>query len=134
MPVRAKIGAQAAIGMLALVGCVLVAWFDALGYPLIYEASVALLGLWIGLWPSKEPKLSYRMFVALVGSIGISVVLVVVGLAVSRVKLGGYDEGGPVLGAIVIVVLVGLPITVVAIIVAAFGPRLLSRLRWQGRK
>ena len=112
---------------MALVGCVLAAWFSALGRPVIHGLVVALLGLWIGLWPFEEPKLGRRLLIACVGSMGVCVVLVIVGLAITRIRLGGFDEGGPVLGAAVIVVLLGLPIMVLAIIVAAIGPRLRVR-------
>jgi hypothetical protein len=60
-------------------------------------------------------------------SIGVCVVLVVVGLAVERMKLGGWDEGGPVLGGAVILVLLGLPVMILAMIVAAIAPRLRGR-------
>lgn len=129
MPVvRANIGGvRLGLGILVLAVGVVAAWFDALGHPLIYCSFVVLLGLWTALWSFGEPKLGRRLFSAFIGSIGVSVVLVVVSLAVERIKLGGWDEGGPVLGAAVIVVLMGLPVTILAMIVAAIAPRLRGR-------
>jgi hypothetical protein len=115
------------LGILALAGCILAGWFNALGHPLIYYPVVASLSLLIELWPFKEPRLGRRVFIAFVGSIGACVVLAVVGLAVERIKLGGWDEGGSVLGAAVIVVLMGLPVTILAMIVAAIAPRFRRR-------
>ena len=126
--VRANIGGvRLGLGILVLAVGVVAAWFDALGHPLIYYSFVVLLGLWTGLWSFGEPKLGLRLFIAFVGSIGVCVVLVVVGLAVEHIKLGGWDEGGPVLGGAVIVVLLGLPVMILAMIVAAIGPRVLGR-------
>jgi hypothetical protein len=122
---QANIGqAWLGLGILALAGCILAGWFNALGHPLIYYPVVASLSLMIGLWPFKEPRLGRRVFIAFVGSIGACVVLVVVGLAIEHMKLGGWDEGGPVLGGAVIVVLLGLPVMILAMIVAAIAPRL----------
>jgi hypothetical protein len=129
MPVaRANIGGvRLGLGILVLAVGVVAGWFDALGHPLIYYSFVVLLGLWIGLWSFGEPKLGRRLFTAFVVSIGVCVVLVVVGLAVERMKLGGWDEGGPVLGGAVILVLLGLPVMILAMIVAAIAPRLRGR-------
>jgi hypothetical protein len=126
MPVvRANIGGvRLTLGILAIAGYVLAGWFSALGHPLILGSVVTLFGLWIGLWPVGAPKLGRRLFIACVGSIGVCVVLVVVSDAIALIKFGGFDEGGPFLYAVVIVALLGLPIMILAIIVAAIGPRL----------
>jgi hypothetical protein len=126
--IRANIGGvRLALGILSLGGCILAGWFGALGKPLIYGVVVALLGIWIGLWPVAEPKPGRRLFIACIGSMGVCVVLVVISLAVTRIQLGGFDEGGPVLYAVVLVVLLGLPVMILAMIVAAIAPYLRAR-------
>ena len=128
MPVvRANIGGvRLALGMLALAECVLAMWFSALGHPLIYGLVVVLLGLWIGLWPFDEPKLGRRLFIALVGSVCVCIVLLVIGEAIAFVRRDGLEEFGPLLFVPAFMIAIGLPITALAMGVAAIGPRLLK--------
>jgi hypothetical protein len=121
-------GVQVALGIPILIGTILAAWFNALERPMIYDLFVCSLGLWIGLWPIREPKLGGRLFTAWLGSMLVCAVLTVISLAVSHIKLGGDDDGGPVLYVLVAIVMIGLPVTILSMLVAMVAPLIRRRM------
>ena len=126
MPVvRANIGRiRFAFGALALSGCVLGMWFRVLFHPAIHGLVVCLFALWIGLWPFRVLNLGSRLFIAFLGAIGVCIGLVVVCEVIAFVRRDGLEELGPVLFVPAFMVVMGLPITVLAAIVAAIAPSL----------
>ncbi|MBV9841389.1 MAG: hypothetical protein JOY99_07655 [Sphingomonadaceae bacterium] len=123
MSVRTNIGRiRLALGMAALVGCILGMWFSLLFKPVIYSAVVCLFALWIGLWPFGVPKLGSRVFVACLGSVGVCIVLAIICEVIAYVRHDGQEELGPILFVPAFMVGMGLPITVLAAAVAAIAP------------